>query len=158
MSGKYGSPDPGAPGGKVTAASASPAGVSSPATRATAVTAWEVLRIYLILKWRSELAMTTKTPTDVPRSQARRAVLSGRRLRGALQPGLEERLEIPAGDPLRQCNEIRGGGAGVAVLGRPVAQDREERGITDGGPQRLQGHRTPLVDREAVEHPVAARV
>ena len=58
--------------------------------------------------------------------------------------------------PLRQRDEIGRGHVAVAVLRVPGAQDREERGVADLLPQRLQRHRAAVVDRR-VEHLRRAR-
>src|SRR2546421_5704794 len=90
-----------------------------------------------------------------PRPARRRSRVRGLAL--AVQPGPEKAGQGTPGDVLGQRLELRGRPGAEPLRGRPTAQDRGERALPDGHPQRLQRHRAALVHRLA-EQPARPRV
>src|SRR5215212_6298111 len=86
---------------------------------------------------------------DLARLSTRRARSRdspGRRLPRRVEPRLEERVQVLAGDLLGQGYELRRVRVPVAVLGGPRLQDLEERVVADLLAQRLQRHAAAAVD------------
>ena len=92
-----------------------------------------------------------------PRSAERGSAARVRGLVLRVQPGLEEAVQVAAGEPFRQRGEV-GDRAGAAAPRRgPLGEQPEERVVADGHAQRVHGQRPADVHRPG-EQRSAARV
>ena len=86
----------------------------------------------------------------------RRGRLQGR-LAAREQPGVEQLVQLLAGDALGERDELRRRPVAARLLRRPGLHDAEEVGVADLPAQGVQGHGAAVVDR-AVEEELDAGV